>query len=333
MPEIQIIKIPEDFRTSFTEHPDDSLRDVAGISTISIRPLFEFPDKVNSCVTRLYENALDEENMRLAEWFMPEPFDYFMMLDGSQGGDGFGICLAHLHAQDKEEKPVVKVDLLGAPGRITYGNDFKPQLVEDIIRDLLDRGFNIKILGYDRATDISSILRLLEPKGGYVEAMSIDRCTSYPTLDYEKTEPPFISRVSTKSYYDKPMTELRDIINAERLIVPYHRLWSKLPYTFEHDNAKRVVKKNPGTRDDLGQAVGGAVFLCLMNTKYTAEIKEWKEEVKPDRFEQDLDKIKTSADIRAAQLRNPQGKNFDRVPEEEEIDDDFIGPDDFRYYL
>lgn len=333
--EVKIIQIPIDFLDQFRNNPDDSLRDIAGIPTVSIKPLFENPEKINLCVDRSLSNPLDENYIRIAQDFKPSHlFEYYGHLDGSQGGDGFGICIAHVSEWvDDPPRPIVTIDLIGAPSIRTYGRDFKPALVEDLVEVLIGKGLNLKIMTYDRATDISSILRMLEPHGTIVEAMSIDRCTSYPLLDYEKNEGPFFKRESTRSYYDKPMTEFRDVVNGGRLRVPYHEAWYEIPYTFEHDNAKRSVKKMAGKKDDLGQAAAGAIFNVLNNAvpPEGETFKEFKPEENLDRFELELKTIKDQANRRAQ--NTPQtDRDFDMAPDDEEIEDDFLGGKDFRYY-
>ena len=329
--QIPIVEIPLDFLQQFQNATDDACRDIGGWPSVSVTHLFSDRQKVIDCIDKSYINPLDERSLTLADWFKPEPINYYMHLDGSQGGDGFGLALSHLLKM--EDLPFVKVDLLGSPNKKTYGKDFKPEIVQDLISILLDRGFNIRICTYDRATDISAIKQLMEPYGSIVEPMSIDRCTSYPIYDIDKPEPPFFKRKNTQGYYDKPMTELRDLINSGRLSVPYHPKWFDLPFTFEHDLAKRQIKKIANKLDDLGQSVAGSVFHVLNNEKQ--EIKtdnSWQIKEKPDTFLLELKQLQDQSDRRAEQLNS---KNFDKVPDEYEVEDSYEYGNSYgnRYYL
>lgn len=320
-PQIEIIEVPQDFYNAFKNNFDDAARDIGGWPTASLKPLFQDVTGVFGCIDYSLANPLDESTMTLAAWFQPLlNTKYYMHLDGSEGGDGYGICLAHLHAFTNESPslPIIKVDLLGAPNRKTYGNDFDPKMVEELIRELVMRGFLIEIATFDRATDIRMIKEIVEPYNVNVIPMSIDRCTSYPVLDYDKDEPPYFKMEATKGYYDLPMVDFRNIANRKGLIVPYHPLWNDIPYSFEHNEAKKVVTKISGKQDNLGQAVGGAVFNVLNNEKEAVNIqivklKEWNTQVKPDSFE---------AFIRSAQIEDT--KRAERIiPNPQKFDNDW----------
>jgi len=328
---LQVLKIPIDFYDDFKQNPEDSLRDIAGIPSIQLRPLFDDPEKVNDCIDVKKINPLDEKIVTIAHWLNPIEYkEYYIHLDGSQGGDGYGIAMCHLLFYKGEPRlPYIEVDFMGIPNKKTYGKDFTNALIEELLSDLIRRGFNIKVITYDRATDISAIIASLAPSGVIIEPMSIDRCTTYPLIDLSQKEPPYCRRESTNGYPDKPMTEFASIINRRGLIVPFHPYWKHLPYTFEHDRAKKQVKKMGSHNDDLGQAVGGAVFNCLNNAKdleteqkrYDEAIKEWRDEYKPDSFERNLNSIQQSSKEISDIGREQSDKEFySDEPPDEEID-------------
>lgn len=298
-PDIEIVEVPQDFYHAFKSNFDDAARDIGGWPTASIKPLFQDVTGIFGCMDYTISNPLDESTMTLAEWFKPElNAIYYGHLDGSQGGDGYGLCFSHLvsFTTDTPSLPIIKLDLLGAPNRKTYGADFKPELVEELVREMCHRGFQIKWITYDRATNIRMIKDIVEPYDIEVIPMSIDKCTSYPVVDYDR-EPPYYRIESTKGYYDLPMVDFRNIANRKGLIVPYHPLWNDIPYAFEHNEAKKVVTKISGKQDNLGQAVAGSVFHILNNEKEPTvlsitDMKEWNNTIRPDSFEKFINTIK-----------------------------------------
>lgn len=323
---IKFTKVPVDFITQARTDADNFSRDLLGVPTLSLKPLFDDISKVYSCVDKSLVNPFSENTLTLLDSFRPDINKrYYIHLDGSEGGDGYGICMASLSGWTKDEpsKPVVKIDLLGSPSRRTYGKEFKPKFVEDIVKELVDRGFYIDILTFDRATIIRDLRPVIENQGGIVEPMSLDRCANYPLRDYDKAEAPYLKTESTQGSYFMPMTNFRDIINRGGLIVPYHESWFKIPYAFEINMNKKIVSKIAGKLDDLGQACAGAVFHVLNNEKDESvgvtglDIKD-----KPDSFMSLINELED-------QLNKPLKKvdTFDYEPEE--IPDE-LSVDDFN---
>ena len=330
MPELfgdktKFIKAPMDFYQRAKNDPDTFSRDDAGYPILSLRPLFEDISKIYNVVDKSLINPFSENTLTLLDSFQPTIGKrYYIHLDGSEGGDGYGICMASLHGwtSDEPSKPIVKIELLGAPSRRTYGKDFKPEYVEDIVKELVYRGFFIQILTFDRATIIRDLRPVIEDQGGIVEPMSLDRCANYPLVDYEKSEAPYLRTESTQGSYFMPMTNFRDIVNRGGLIVPYHESWFKIPYAFEINMNKKIVSKIQGKLDDLGQACAGAVFHVLNNEKdHSQGFTGLKMEDKPDTFMSMIDQLED-------QLNRPAKKqdNFDREPEElpDEISVDIV---------
>lgn len=327
MPELfgnrhKFTKVPIDFYQRAASEPDTFSRDDLGIPTLTLKPLFDDVSKFFACVDKTLINPFSEKNLTLDSSFLPENKNYYIHLDGSEGGDGYGICMASLsHFLDK---PVIKIELLGAPSKRTYGKDFKPEYVEDIIRELVYRKFHIELLTYDRATIIRDIKPLIESQGGIVAPMSLDRCANYPLVDYDQAEPPYVRIESTQGSYFLPMTNFRDVINRTGLVVPFHDGWFKIPYAFEINMSKKIVSKIQGKLDDLGQACAGAVFHVLNNEK--PELDSSKVEIKDkpdtfyqmiDRFEKDLNKtVKINTfDSEPLELPDEISADFDNFDE------------------
>jgi hypothetical protein len=322
---------PVDFYSRAKSDFDTFLRDLAGEPCLSIKPLFDDPAKINSCIDKTIINPLDDTTLQLIDSFSPDPAkSYYMHLDGSEGGDGYGIALASSDGY-KDGKLQIKVDMLGCPSRRSYGINFKPELLEDIVFELIDRGFNIKICTYDRATVIRMIKERLESIGCIVAPMSIDRCTTYPIIDYDQKEAPYFRQETTKGQYYLPMVDFRNSINNGFLTVPYHEQWEKIPYAFEMNENKKIVTKIAGKLDDLGQACAGAVFHVINNesigqdTDYSGlDIKE-----QPDTFIQDIEKLQSIVNT------SPKKDSFTtpEIPDDLYLDDDFDNRIQDRFYL
>jgi hypothetical protein len=328
---IRFIKVPLDFYDRAKQDIDTFLRDDAGEPTISIRPLFRDVSKFFECIDKTIINPLDDRTLALSDSFHPDPDkNYYMHLDGSAGGDGYGIAMASLEGW--KDKAIVRIDLLGCPSKRSYGKDFKAELVEEVVKELVYRGFLIKILTYDRATIVRDLKPILEGIGGIVEPMSIDRTSNFPILDYDTKEPPFFRTESTQGNYYTPMVDFRDTVERTGIIAPYHSAWIEIPYAFEINTAKKIVTKFAGKLDDLGQACAGAVFHVLNNEKDSSkgmEVKEWNPKEQPDSFEKQIELLQNQLE-----KREKKPNTFDYEPLPDEIStDDFDSKIRDRYYF
>jgi len=327
---MEIVEVPMDFYARAKSDPFSFITDVLGRPTVSIKKLFDNLELFNGCLIN-EPNPFDEKTITLSDWFKPSSskVEYFIHLDGAEGGDGYGICMCHIHSwkKDKPPRPIVKLDFLGSPNKKTYGNDFDPKLVETLIEDVVFRGFKIKLLTFDRATNVRVIEEFLNSYGVITAPLSIDRTHNFPLIDYTKKDPPFFKKVSTNGYYDKPMTEFRDLVNDGRLLVPFYPPFFDIPYALEHNAAKKIVTKLASKEDDIAQAVAGALFNALNNaTNYdqlSEEVKNSYEEFeryKPDGFETALAAIKRANNI--------SKKKTDRKFDIADIEDENVGNTD-----
>ena len=332
---ITIKEIPFDFYNQFKTDTDNAMRDIGGWCTTSITPLFDDLQKFNQCINYSVENPFNEQYITFSDKFQSQyQMNYYGHLDGSEGNDSYGICVCH--AVGKNERGIIiQIDFLGAPSKRLYGENFNLSLIDDLFTILVQRRFKFKIVTYDRATDIRPIKNILEPEGTIVTHMSIDRTANYPIIDYNKSEPPFMTKKSTDGQYDQPFLDFQKLVNNENLIVPFYNGWVELPYTVEHNREKKLVTKLPGQQDNLIQAVAGALFNCINNEFLLAEMvnKPKAQEIdyrdKPDNFEQFIDTLKIGI-----YEKNPgQSDNFD-MPDEIGIDeDDFNKKLNSRYFL
>ena len=337
MPELfgnkhKFTKVPIDFYQRAVSEPDTFSRDDLGVPTLSLKPLFDDISKFYACVDRTLINPFSENTLTLLNSFYPEDKNYYIHLDGAEGGDGYGICMASLAGFDSSGKHIVKIELLGAPSRRTYGKEFKAEYVEDIVKELVDRKFRIKLLSYDRATIIRDLRPIIESQGGVVAPMSLDRCANYPLIDYDQPEPPYMRTESTQGSYFLPMTNFRDVVNRVGIVLPYHEGWFKIASAFEINMAKKIVTKIQGRQDDLGQACAGAVFHVLNNEVQELDSKFFQIKDKPDTFHQMIDQLEN--DLNKAKTK----PSFDAEPLEppDEISADFDNFDERikdKYYL
>ena len=339
---LNIAAIPYDFYNDFKNDTDNAMRNIGGWATTSIKPLFEDLNKFNNCLEHTLTNPFNERFITFTDNFKPEgDVYYYLHLDGSEGRDGYGICMCHLEGwtDEKPQQPVVKIDFLGAPNRNSYGDDFNLDLIDTLFHILVNRGFNIRMVTYDKATDIRTIQAILNDT--IVGKMSLDRTANFYKINYDKAEPPYMDKVSTNGQYDMPFLDFLSVVTRENLIVPYHEGWYDIPYSLEHNMDKHLVLKISRKSDDLSQAVAGAIFNCLNNEKDSSADKtiekqtdgQWEIRETPDTFNQMIEASKIRTD-KPSFANND--KNFDKEPDIDEIgidDDDFLTDMHRRDYL
>ena len=336
-----IVAVPMDFYSNAKNKTDEFMLFSGGWPTTSITPVFSDLTKFANCLDFSLDNPFNEQYITLSDSFKPEhETNYYFHLDGSEGGDSYGICMCHAIGKN-ERGIIIKIDLLGAPSKQLCGTDFNLDRIDDLFQIIINRGFKIKVLTYDRATDIRPIKNMLEPSGSIVEHMSIDRTANFPLVDYSKLEPPFMRKETTNGEYWQPFLDFNSLIEHENLIVPNYDMWMEIPYCIEKNATKKIVTKLPGRQDNLAQAVAGALFNCINNEKeqdHDEVVKKGNQNLKleikekPDSFEAMLDSLQVSSYER----NKVDDKEFDKsdIPDELGVEDDLFNDNiHSKYYL
>lgn len=232
----------DDFTVAFYSDPVDALSRFACMPPDALDAFFRSREKVERAFadTTL---ALDDGN-RFAEWFQPEEEKlYFIHVDLAQKHDHCAVTMAHVDRwvnvkvgnQTKEAAPFVIVDAVRwwTP-KSTESVDFTE--VKDYIISLKHRGFNIKMVTFDRWNS-HDMMQQLNAYGMNTEILS----------------------VAKKHYEDMAL-----VVMEERLHGPH------IPLLIEELLQLRIIKDKvdhprKGSKD-LADATCGAIYNAISRT-------------------------------------------------------------------
>lgn len=270
----RFIRVPVNFRQDFQRNIEDSIRDIAGITTVSVMPFFQMRG-------RLYE-MLDENlpsPTTTIEWYTNEPLNIrwdhitkryrkklgpgqytdelrprrhpdairFVHLDLSLGAhDPAGIAIGHIvdyitierRERDGtpffEDVPLIEMDLVL---RILAppGQEIDFGEIRGIIYDFQRHGYTI---GYATMDNFQSrdTLQQLQKHGIDGEVLSVDKTT-------------------------EPYTELKTAIYEGRLMMyPYQPVVEELERLRRNENARVKIDHPPNGKKDTADALCGVVY-------------------------------------------------------------------------
>lgn len=155
--------------------------------------------------------------------------------------------------------------------------------IEAMITNIKERGFPIGLITFDKFQSVQT-MQNLKRKGFTVENLSLDRTSHYIKVVSRHEHPDGAIRVSTRGNYMVAWEAIRDLINENRIKIPFYK-----PLSNDFKNALRKIKlqkivgKNGQSLDTLESVVGSA-YNCIMNNIYLDEdcLKEFnKNEIDP----------------------------------------------------
>ena len=215
-----IVDVPEEYRSDFTNDLDGSIRDVAGIATVSISPFLQQRDKIIECIDPNRDHPFSKESwvhgdggsvswpkiahqvqMRDgAELFQSwQPLFYpgasrHVHIDPSLNTDSTGFAMGcvtgykHVTRRDRETQeqytesaPIIWVDFLL---RISppVGGEIDHGEVRSLVYKFQGHGFMVSLITMDQFNSSSS-LQKFATKGITAERMSVDKpMDAYDTL-------------------------------------------------------------------------------------------------------------------------------------------------------
>lgn len=270
-----IIEIPRTYIKSFTNKPEQALRDLAGIPPMVKDPFISLVEKIDLCRNKWIERKggdpsasdlsdyqpVDDNPTRpkFASWFraLQDPRRRTTHIDIATSGDGdaLGFAMGHIHELveiDGEEKPYIIIDCLmriKAPA----GTEIMLQEVRQYVYNLKnDRGFRIMSATLDGFQSTDTMQQFRKRKI-IPEYLSVDRST----LPYE---------------------DLRDAIYEERLeFPPYltylirgadHRVEIAVKELSElEDTGKKIDHPAKGSKD-VADACAGVVSKLMGDRNY-----------------------------------------------------------------
>ena len=205
----QTIQVPEDFRPDFEADCDRALRDIAGVSTITVSGFFRYPEKIYACIDASREHPFkchltqwagdwDSRSNYRVEWDklvstgedgISRPILYphvprFIHLDPATTGDAFGFavgCVPFFQEVRKfgasdpkltEYQPYFHIDfVLRIQGSKLREVDFAN--VRRLIYEFSAKGFFIKRVTTDTFQS-TEMIQALKKKGYDAEVLSVD---------------------------------------------------------------------------------------------------------------------------------------------------------------
>lgn len=277
---LQWITVPLELLPVACDEPYRFLRDIVALPTTATNPFFTDYDKLNACFGKGLINPFNEETNSFDDAWRcgySDTFWRYIHIDLAKVHDAATMCMVHAPESVeitregiKTTQPIVHVDCMvrvlpPAVGEIPF------QLFIDLIDDLVNRGFNIRLITFDRHQSTMPI-QILRDKGHICEVMSIDR-TEY-TVKVDRSCAPFrVKHESTKKDYAHAYRTLKTFISEHRLFMPYNEQFLEEAKSLEEDPSG-LVYVPPKFPDDVIQAIAGAVTNLWHNEKWLEVLNE-----------------------------------------------------------
>jgi len=281
---VRVINVPVVLRQRFEHDPAGSLRKWAAESVQAISPFFHEIDSLINSIDKKRINPFNDVSLRFHPDFRCDNnYSRYVHIDLASKHNAIGICMVHVPKFVNAPTvggtqlargvfPYYVVDFLG---RIQPQNmpskEFDPDEAREIIvhlRDVLN--FPIMLITYDQFQSLDSIHRL-RSYGFIVEVMSIDRTTHGWRMDIREKNK--LKQVSTKGSFAAPMETMRLAIQSGRVSFPFYGpenenyIVSECK-SLEMNYVNGCVGHAPHSRDDLVQAVAGAIFNASLNEHF-----------------------------------------------------------------
>jgi len=277
----QVIAVPEDYRLDFERDPDGSLRDIAGIPTMTLAPFFPRRESVREAVTAQFAHPFSHEETTLQDGLgilqdrlhLQVPAPRAVHLDLSVKHDCTGLALVYVSgvkrvgrtamqvAEAESAGRTVQVEEL-AGGRRRYYEDLPCYVVEAMLRIKAPPGDEIQL------TAVVDLVLRLKRLGVPIQFASADSFQSTAPLQMllaagiatgvvsvDKTTGAYFDLKSAVNdgritYYDYPP------FLSEVLALEYHARTGKV----DHPNwCRDVLGRRVRGSKDVSDAVAGAV--------------------------------------------------------------------------
>jgi len=327
---IKSFKAPEDIEHWFDaplelignakDNPPTFLRDKASRVTGAISPYIRRLEYVEKAIDEDLPNIFDEVLGKFVDGTTcPNPNHLrFMHVDLAQNRDAVGVCAVHVphfvavevfNTREKRKETVhMPSFVVDFAARIEprKGEDIELSDIEFIIYDFKDLGFPVGLVTYDGFQSLHSIQNL-EKRGIISAHLSIDRTTSRVVLNYDKDKG--YDLVSVRGDHMAAYSALRTSLYGERFKMPYHPMW--IQEIKEQEEEKGRVRKILNGRDDLVQAIAGAVFNAESNVVHFEGVKAPAQDLKNDLDREFAERMER--DI----MGREEGMNRDQRPNED----------------
>ncbi|MEO5355378.1 MAG: hypothetical protein H7835_19495, partial [Magnetococcus sp. XQGC-1] len=243
----QVMDIPVEYLREFETDIMNALRDIAGVSTQTIRPFLVNREAVAACfgthpsILSRTDVAWPVETVDvLPGYFRAPERKRWAHVDLSLTSDSTGIVMGSVTGFDRMNRgehieilPHIEVDF-ALEVRPPKGGEISFEKIRTLFCLLRDRGLNLKWISFDSYQSADSI-QILRQKGFMTDTISMDKNTA--AYDMLKT-----------ALYDK------------RVAMPEHPKLLKELLSLEFDTKRGKVDHPPLSSKDLSDALAGVVF-------------------------------------------------------------------------
>jgi hypothetical protein len=267
-----MIEVPEDFRDDFEADLEGSIRDLAGVATVTISPYIQNRVKIVEAVTPGLKHPFSVE-----EWDPSQAGQFYwskmvrpdanyeginrpiinphaprhIHIDPSLRGDATGFCMGHVSGW----RQVIRKDDEGGkfPERA-------PEITIDLILRIVPPAGGEIILG-----DVRKLVYQLSARGYMITCVSIDSWNSADAiqkLNQRGFNAILLSVDRTVAPYDLTKTALYE----NRLKIYDYPILLKELRELEHDRVKRKIDHPVRGSKDCSDALAGVVFTLTENS-------------------------------------------------------------------
>lgn len=275
-----ILEVPEEFRHDFETGLEDSIRDIGGVSTVSVSPFIQQRDKIENCIDSSRSHPFEVEEWdqgkpgsfiweRLcknthirdgAEIFKAwQPLHYpgharHIHIDFSLNTDYTGItcgCIAGSVQVERrnrdtgelyfESSPQIWIDFM-LRIKPPSGGEIDFGQVRGLVYQLQSHGFHISLLTSDQAHSAANMQKFSQ-KGITVERVSVDR----PIDAYDTLKTAIYERRVLMYRYEPVLDELRKL---------------------QKNHIKEKVDHQRAGRKDVADSLAGVVYTLSINAHH-----------------------------------------------------------------
>ena len=247
-----VIKVPEEYRVEFEKDMMNSLRDVAGVSTLASHPYIVVTEKITACADPKLPRIISrpdvdfvETNIKIfPERFSNPKYPRFAHVDLGVTGDSAGVVIGHvnefrdLHRGDHVESlPCIQIDMV-LEVRPPRNGEINFEKIRQIFYTIKKHQTNLRWITYDSFQSVDSI-QLLKQAGFISERQSMDK--SVDAYEFTKA-----------AIYDG------------RLKFPPHARLQRELASLEMDTKRNKIDHPPNGSKDCADALAGVVYGLTM---------------------------------------------------------------------
>lgn len=281
MPEEHLAKwilVPDDpeLLKQAKNDPIKFMRDTVSLPTVASKPYFSNMEVVYAAIASgLINPFMDQTESLDSSWgnkredFAPR----FIHVDLAQKHDA--ACFAMGHVKSYVEvaesgrvvrKPIISIDCIARFTKLTRG-EIKQEYILDQIKLLYNKGFDIKLITFDKYNSVKPIQDLRD-EGFTCDVLSVDHTTYVPILDAKQENG--VKHESTKGDVSCCYHMLKQALDERRLEMFYHKNFLEEIQLVEEDPRSGKVFTPTKLPDDTVQPVAAIVTLITKNEQYVS---------------------------------------------------------------